>query len=127
MSLRVPKEWEKYRVVMPGPGGAGSSSSGLLRIPAEDVPPFPGIPDPCRLAVVMSDGEGWDHVSVSTMDRCPTWWEMEWIKRALWDPRDTVMQLHVPVADHKNHHEYCLHMWRPQLVKIPRPPSNMVA
>jgi hypothetical protein len=37
------------------------------------------------------------------------------------------MQLHVrPPADHVNNHEFCLHIWRPLDVDIPRPPSVMV-
>ena len=34
------------------------------------------------LKVTCSDGAGWDHVSVSLSDRCPTWEEMAFIKAA---------------------------------------------
>jgi len=79
------------------------------------------------MIIVVSNGEGWEHAFVSIESRCPTWDEMEWVKRKLWGPNDTVMQLHVPPGDHNNCHPYCLHLWRPLGQKIPRPPSVMVA
>ena len=81
------------------------------------------------LRVIASDGlEGppWEHVSVSLPNRCPNWNEMSQIKELFWLPTETVMQLHVPVADHINDHPFCLHLWRPRHVEIPRPPHWMV-
>ncbi len=69
----------------------------------------------------------WEHVSVSLAGRCPTWGEMAYVKSLFWRPDETVMQLHVPDADHKNYHPYCLHLWRPLNAEIPRPPSIAVA
>ena len=68
----------------------------------------------------------WDHVSISTASRCPTWDEMEQIKRLFFEDSETAMQLHVPPADHINNHPYCLHLWRPTHMEIPRPPPIMV-
>lgn len=84
---------------------------------------------PCGkvLAVIASAGDGWDHVSVSVVGRCPLWPEMEWIKRRFWRDDATAMQLHVPTADHINAHPYCLHIWRPWSGAIPLPPPGMVA
>jgi hypothetical protein len=70
--------------------------------------------------------ERWDHVSVSTATRCPTWEEMEFIKRLFFERDETAMQLHVPARDHINNHPYCLHLWRPLDQPIPRPPAIMV-
>lgn len=84
---------------------------------------------PCRgvmLTVIASDGEGWDHVSVSTRTRCPTYDEMEFIRGLFFRDDETVMQLHVPRSDHVNCHPYCLHLWRPQDAEIPRPPAIFV-
>lgn len=78
------------------------------------------------LRVIASDGADWDHVSVSTPDRCPTWFEMAAVKDMFWSPSDCVMQLHPPADDYVNHHPYCLHLWRPQSASIPRPPSILV-
>jgi hypothetical protein len=78
------------------------------------------------LRVIASTGEGWDHVSVSLSDRCPTWAEMEFIKRLFFEDDETAFQLHVPPRDHVNNHPFCLHLWRPQTVPIPRPPAILV-
>jgi len=79
-----------------------------------------------RLRVIASTDEGWEHVSVSCQTRCPTWEEMEWVKRCFFEPSDTCMQLHVPEAEHINCHPYCLHIWRPVSGFIPRPPNHLV-
>lgn len=70
--------------------------------------------------------ERWDHLSVSTATRCPTWEELEHVKRLFFKPDECAMQLHVPPRDHVNNHPYCLHIWRPIDVPIPRPPAIMV-
>lgn len=82
--------------------------------------------DGLTLQVVASDGMGWEHVSVSADGRCPTWHEMCEIKALFWDDDDCVIQFHPPKADYINNHPYCLHMWRPIGVELPRPPSIMV-
>jgi hypothetical protein len=78
------------------------------------------------LAVIASNGDAWDHVSVSRVDRCPNWEEMEYVKRLFFNDDEVAMQLHVAVTDHINAHPYCLHIWMPQGEKIPLPPSEMV-
>jgi hypothetical protein len=78
------------------------------------------------LRCIISDGGGWEHVSVSLVDRVPTWDEMCWVKSLFWDDEEAVMQLHPPKSDYVNHHPYCLHLWRPTTGKIPLPPSEMV-
>lgn len=76
--------------------------------------------------VVCSDGAGWDHVSVSLPDRCPTWDEMCRIKDLFFDEHECVMQLHPPKSEYVNNAVTCLHLWRPQAQAIPRPESWMV-
>lgn len=69
----------------------------------------------------------WDHVSVSLPMRCPTWEEMEQVKRLFFLPGETAMQLHVDTGEHISNHRYCLHIWRPTDGReIPQPPSIMV-
>lgn len=97
--MRCPMEWEIYRVRLHGM--IGDRHNGFLRIPKR------------KMAIIFSNGGGWEHVSVSHPDRCPTWEEMEDVKRRFWEDTDTVMQLHVPPAEHRNCHPYCLHLWRP--------------
>jgi hypothetical protein len=85
------------------------------------------VPGPFRpLMVVFSDGLGWDHVSVSTANRCPNWDEMCFVKQLFWSPDDVVMQLHPAASEYVNEHPYCLHLWRPQGVTLPTPPAIMV-
>lgn len=110
--MRCPNALEIYR--RPLHGAMGDACNGILYIPARG------------LTIMFSDGDGWEHVSVSTPDRCPTWDELEWVKRQFWNERDCVMQLHVPAAEHKSVHPYCLHLWRPLRGEIPRPPAYMV-
>lgn len=78
------------------------------------------------IRILATVGEGWDHVSVSLARRCPTWEELELIKRRFFEDHETAMQLHVPPADHVNNNEYCLHLWRPLEGEIPRPPAVLV-
>lgn len=78
------------------------------------------------LFVIASDGGGWDHVSVSRPDRCPTWEEMAHVKALFFSEEEAAMQLHPPASEYVNNHPHCLHLWRPQAVEIPRPPEWMV-
>lgn len=81
-----------------------------------------------RFIVIASDGLlGWEHVSVSRHDRCPTWGEMCQIKAMFWDDEDCVVQYHPPRAEYVNIHPYCLHLWHPTgSQQMPMPPSYMV-
>lgn len=80
-----------------------------------------------NLRVIASNGDGWDHVSVSLAHRCPTWEELEFVKRFFFKPDEVAMQLHLPPSDHISLHPHCLHIWRPHDVMIPLPPKEMVA
>jgi hypothetical protein len=77
--------------------------------------------------IIASIGCDWDHVSVSLEKRCPTWIEMDYVKRLFFHQDEVVMQLHPAEKDHVNVHSYCLHLWRPQKEEIPLPPKWMVA
>lgn len=67
-----------------------------------------------RLRVIVSAGQGWDHVSVSLPNRCPTWEEMDFVKNLFFKEDEVAMQLHVNGKTKINLHPYCLHLWRPQ-------------
>lgn len=99
-------------------GFVGDETCGMFHVPS----PI----DRAPIRVIASSGEGWDHVSVSRQTRCPNWPEMEHIKRLFFKDDETAMQLHVPPSDHINCHPFCLHLWRPHGVEIPRPPAYMV-
>ena len=118
MSLHVSAEMEPRRI-RSGPMASswvmGANGAFRVRCPGRG-----------ELFLVVSDGTGWEHISVSTENRCPVWEEMEWVKRRFWDEGDTVMQFHVPLRDHVNVHPFCLHLLRPAKGEPPRPPSWMV-
>jgi len=80
----------------------------------------------CMANIIASNGEGWEHVSVSMPYRAPTWEEMNMVKDMFWDIDDCVVQYHPPKVDYVNLHPYCLHMWRPTVEVMPRPPKWMV-
>lgn len=108
---------------------------------SRDGDPYGAFRIPCRktageLRVLACDGSiaradngdpfAWDHVSVSLRNRPPNWAEMCFVKSLFWDDTEAVMQLHVPAAEHIDIHAFTLHLWRPLLVPIPLPPSEMV-
>ena len=76
--------------------------------------------------VIASAAMGWEHVSVSRKDRCPTWDEMCQIKDLFWDDSDCVVQFHPPKAEYVNNHPNCLHLWRPIGWDIRTPERVMV-
>lgn len=78
------------------------------------------------LRVIATADDEWDHVSVSLVDRCPTWEEMERVAKVFFKLNEHAMQLHLPESEHINCHPYCLHWWRPWVTAIPLPPSYMV-
>lgn len=117
--------FEKYRIKSFGPWSSslGDGNNGMFAIPRNGV----------FLMCLVSDGLGWDHVSVSvrekdgeSVERCPTWEELEFVKRTFFSEGETAVQLHVPVSKHINVHNYVLHLWRKQGFEYPLPPSAMV-
>ena len=80
-----------------------------------------------RLFAVVSDGGGWDHVSISLEHRCPTWEEMCYAKDLFFREEETVIQYHPPKSEYVNDHEYCLHLWRPHEDWIKLPPAVFVS
>lgn len=99
-------------------GGIGDDTCGVFLIPH---------PLGAKLRVIASSGEGWDHLSISLEHRCPTWNEMDYVKRMFFKEDEVAMQLHVTPKEHINCHKYCLHIWRPHNEVIPLPPSYFVA
>lgn len=93
-------------------------------------------PTGTHLKLLVSDGSGWaenglpgppyEHVSVSTPDRCPTWEEMCWVKDLFWEPEEVVIQYHPAKSEYVSFHQFCLHLWRPVGVDLPRPPAVCV-
>lgn len=79
-----------------------------------------------KLHVIASDGCGWDHVSVSRKDRCPTWDEMVQIKDLWFGEDETVVQYHPKESAYINICDTCLHLWKQHGAEIELPPPFMV-
>lgn len=69
---------------------------------------------------------GWEHVSVSRKNRCPTWEEMCAVKDMFFEKEECAIQYHPRESEYVNNHPYCLHIWRPIGIAIPEPPSYLV-
>lgn len=93
--------------------------------------PHPRISD-YFINCMISDGEGWEHVSVSIsstkrkVDRCPTWEEMCFVKNCFWNENETVVEYHPAEEDYVNMHPFVLHLWKPIGIELPKPDPEMV-
>ena len=86
--------------------------------------------DGAEINCIVSDGKGWDHVSVSVYDprpRVPTWDEMCWVKDQFFADEETVIQFHPKKSEYLNACPFCLHMWRKQDGEHELPPWWMIA
>jgi len=107
---------EHYRITKPGRLFSDSSygNNGAFKVTG--------------LFVIASEGDGWEHVSVSLPNnkRCPSWGEMCKIKDLFWDDEDCVIQFHPPKSEYVNVHKSCLHLWREQNIIYNTPPKYMI-
>jgi hypothetical protein len=97
-------------------GVVGDAHGGCFCVPREGI----------ELKVIASDGGGWDHISISLEDRCPTWDEMECVRKHFALPHEVWLQFGLPPKDHINCHPYCLHWFRPQYREVKLPPPQFV-
>lgn len=98
-------------------GENGDSGNGIFWIPR----------DGYRLAVIITDGGGWDHASVSRDDgQTPSWEDMCEVKRLFFTPEETVVQFHPKESEYVNIHPGCLHLWRKQGTEHELPPRIFV-
>lgn len=83
-----------------------------------------------KMLCLVSDGAGWDHVSVSIYGpeagRLPTWDEMCLVKSIFFYDDEEAFQIHPKKSEYVNSHEGCLHLWRCQDAEMPRPHSSYV-
>jgi hypothetical protein len=116
-------ELDRFRITDPKAlvrtdGWAGDGECGSFTIQS----PIDGV----LMVVVASNGDLWDHVSVSRKNRVPNWAEMSAIHRMFFKDDEVAMQLHMPPSDHINIHPFVLHLWRPHDSTIPLPPKIFV-
>ena len=69
---------------------------------------------------------GWEHVSVSRKDRCPTWDDMCFVKDLFWGEDETVIQFHPKKIKYVNVHPFCLHLWKRAGAEHELPPDICV-
>lgn len=69
------------------------------------------------------EADGFEHVSVSLLNRCPNWPEMSFVKNLFWKDSETVFEFHPSKATYVSNHPFCLHMWRDTLgdPRLPNP------
>ena len=110
----------KERFVLEQFGSYGDKDNGMFMIPYLLVDE--------KLKCIASNGAGWDHVSISIEgnNRTPSWAEMEFVKRAFFNPTEVVVQLHVAEEDHLSIHPHVLHLWRKHDFIQPLPPKMFV-
>lgn len=109
-----------------GDPGAGPYGSFRIRCPETNA----------ELVIIASDGRdwaecgmpgcAWEHISVSTKNRCPTWGEMAWAKRQFWAADECAIEYHPPERGYVRIHPFVLHIWRPLGHGIPMPPERCV-
>ena len=101
-------------------GFNGDAGNGVFRVPVGGK----------IFNVVASNGGGWEHVSVSPANRerkrAPTWEEMCEIKHMFFHEDEMVVEYHPAKADYVNLHPLCLHLWRPTVMHMPKPPKIFV-
>lgn len=112
----VSNSLEKYRVALYG--NEGDKYNGVFR----NIP----LPSGAKACVVISNGGGWEHVSVSIKGRCPRWQEMCYIKDLFFEDEEEVVQFHPKKSEYVNVHNTCLHLWRPTTGDILTPPQIFV-
>lgn len=71
---------------------------------------------------------GWEHASISWLhkNKLPDWNIMCRLKDMFWSKDECCVQYHPAEEDYVNMHEYTLHVWKPCLETLPKPPSIMV-
>lgn len=81
-----------------------------------------------KASVIWSYGGGWDHVSVAPYKHSytPSWEDMCKVKDMFFRAGETVVQYHPAKDDYVNNMRNCLHLWRPQKERLPKPPTAMV-
>jgi hypothetical protein len=116
MTFKFPEEYRLKSGPLGSSQADGNNGAGFI----------PTRPGQTPLKFICSDGAGWEHVSVSLPNRCPTWEEMCKVKDLFWTQDECVVQFHPPRSEYVNNHPYCLHLWRPISCQMPMPPSILV-
>lgn len=123
MKKEMPRELELGRIML----GPLASSAAMKFNGAFEIESPHGV-----LGLIVSDGGGWEHVSVQVIPQrgmpqgIPDWDTMCWVKDLVWDKNEWVVQFHPAAEDYVNNHPYVLHLWRPTTGGFPTPPPEFV-
>ena len=79
-----------------------------------------------RLNFKFTKANGWEHLSVSMPNKCPSWEMMCDMKNIFWDEDECCVEYHPKKSDYVNNHNYCLHIWKPYEEELPIPPVLFV-
>lgn len=125
--FRVPEKFRVRKGKLISDASYGNNGAFMIKA----VQPIPGGQHIAYFFLcIASDGEGWEHVSVSVvhpeMSRTPSWEEMCAIKDIFWEPQDCVVQYHPPKDKYVNQHPFCLHLWRKIGFDMPVPNPDLV-
>lgn len=112
--MKVPNDYRIRKGVMGSDDSYGNN--GMFEVPYRSY----------KFTVIASDGEGWEHVSVSLPNRCPNWEEMCYMKSLFWSVDECVVEFHPPTSEYVNNHDTCLHMWKQVGKTWTLPPSILV-
>jgi hypothetical protein len=135
--LKVPERLEEARV-RKGPWATtpdwGLSGVFILKAPSGAKLHIGGHTGDGRMVAVdhpsgerheISAPTGWEHVSVQTGHRTPTWDEMAFVKALFWKEEECVVEYHPQLSEYVRYNPYCLHLWRPKHATIPKPPVSL--
>lgn len=114
--FKVPEKWRLKNGALGSDKSFGNNGCFIIR----------SLKLPKPVTIIASNKMGWEHVSASLPDRCPTWEEVCIIKDIFWDKDDVVLQYHPAESDYVNNHRNTLHLWRPTNAEVPTPPKIMV-
>ena len=67
------------------------------------------------------EGREWLHVSMSRIDRMPSYEDMKHVKETVIGNQRWAAQLFPPAEQHVNIHHFCLHLWCPATGTLPWP------
>lgn len=86
------------------------------------------MPSRWRGTIIISNGAGWEHVSVSPerKSQTPSWEDMCFIKEQFFNEDESVIEVHPPKIEYVNNMPNCLHLWRCTYKDMVLPPSCLV-
>ena len=79
-------------------------------------------------SLIVSWGGGWEHASVAPFRKSyvPTWDDMCFLKKLIWNEEEAVIQIHPKKSEYVNNLSNCLHLWRCTYKEMVLPPSCFV-